>query len=113
MKFDYEITGSETGNYVIRKKGNEAGKKIERKGKETTDTHFFLNIPDNTDNLWNLKKVNDILQTITYEYVYEGTTEKASRKDLTKKDIENILNDIENYKGKTIIIKKPKLYCPR
>jgi type I restriction-modification system DNA methylase subunit len=51
-----------------------------------------------------LRKINPILKTITYEYVYKGTHKKSLSKYLTKADIEKVLGNIEAYKNKTITI---------
>jgi hypothetical protein len=110
MIFNYKWTTKEEGNYAIRKretKEREAGKEIEPKNKQTSDTHFFIWV-DKTDfdTIRNMRKINDILKTITYEYVYRGTDKKSITKYLTKKDIENVIENIEAYKEQTITIEK-------
>jgi hypothetical protein len=108
MLFNYKWTTKEEGNYAIRKreaKGREAGKEIEPKNRQASDTHFFIWVDKNdTDTMYNLYKINTILKTITYEYVYRGIGKKSTTKYLTKKDIENVIENIEAYKGKTIRI---------
>jgi hypothetical protein len=108
MTFNYKWSIKEEGNYAIRKreaKGKEAGKEIEPKNRQTSDTHFFiLGDKKDVDTMYNLYKINNILKTITYEYVYRGTDKKSTTKYLTKKDIEDVIKNIETYKGKTIKI---------
>jgi hypothetical protein len=110
MIFNYKWTTKEEGNYAIRKreaKGQPAGKEIEPKSKQTSATHFFIWVDkDDFDTIRSIRKINEILKTITYEYVYRGKTEKkSSTKYLTKKDIEAVLENVEAYKGKKIKIK--------
>jgi hypothetical protein len=112
MDFAFHWTTQNEGKYSIQKRDTgkkgekdfkEAGKEIERKQtNQTSGTHFFLNIDDG---LWHLAKVNRILKTITYNYVYKETGKKALRRYLTKSDIETILNNITDYENKTIDIK--------
>ena len=107
MTFNYKWTTKANANYAIRRKGNKAGKEIEAKNaKQTADAYFFLfvdkNDTESTDNFY--RKIKPILNTITYEYVYRGTDKKSLSKYLTKKDIEKVLNNIEEYKNKTIRI---------
>jgi hypothetical protein len=111
MDFKFHWTNQKEGKYAIQKRDTgkrgekdfkEAGKEIERKDKQTSKTHFFLTIDDG---LWDVAKINRILKTITYNYVYKGTGKKALRRYLTKSDIETILNNITDYENKTIDIK--------
>jgi nitrogen regulatory protein PII-like uncharacterized protein len=107
MTFNYKWTNKENGNYAIRRKGNNAGKEIVRtNAKQTANAYFFLFVDENdlesTANLYLI--INPILKTITYEYVYRGTEKISLSKYLTKKDIEKVLNNIEEYKNKTIKI---------
>jgi hypothetical protein len=109
MDFRFHWTTQNEGTYAIRKRDagkrgekdfKEAGKEIERKERnQTSKTHFFLNIDNG---LWEVAKINRILKTITYNYVYKGTDRKALRRYLTKSDIETILNNITDYENKTI-----------
>ena len=108
MTFNYKWTNKENGNFAIRRKGNEAGKEIVGKNNnQTADAYFFLFVDkEDTDSSYNLYgKINPILKTITYEYVNKGTEKKSLSKYLTKKDIEKVLNNIEEYENKTIRIK--------
>jgi vacuolar-type H+-ATPase subunit I/STV1 len=112
MSFNYKWTTKEEGNYAIRKRearGREAGKEIEPKGRQTSETHFFIWADRNDyDTMRNIQKINEILKTITYEYVYKGTKNKSSTKYLTKTDIDDVIKNIEEYKGTTIPIEKTK-----
>jgi hypothetical protein len=110
MDFAFHWTNQKDGKHAIQKRDTgkrgqndfrEGGKEIERKGNQTSKTHFFLNIDDG---LWEVAKINRILKTITYNYVYKGTNKKAIRHYLTKTDIETILNNITDYENKTIEI---------
>jgi transcription termination factor NusB len=112
MDFAFHWTTQKDGKYAIRKRDTgkrgennfrEAGKEIERKeGNQTSGTHFFLTIDNG---LWEVAKINRILKTITYNYVYKGTNRKALRRYLAKSDIETILKNITDYENKTIDIK--------
>jgi hypothetical protein len=109
MVFNYKWSDRENGNFAIRKrsvKGIEAGKKIERKGKQTSDTHFFILVDEKDDeSMFNaFYKINKILETIQYDYRQRGTDEKSNNPYLTKKDIENVLNNINKYENGTITI---------
>jgi len=110
MVFNYKLTDKENGNYAIRRKdakGREARKAIEAKNnRQTSENYFFLYVDKNdTDSTYNLfAKINPILKTITYEYVYRGTDKKSFTKYLTKKDIDNVFQNIEEYKNQTIRI---------
>jgi hypothetical protein len=110
MDFAFHWTNQKDGKYAIQKRDTgkrgekdfkEAGKEIERKEKQTSKTHFFLTIDDG---LWDLAKINRILKTITYNYVYKGTNRKAIRQYLKKSDMEKVLNNITDYENKTIDI---------
>jgi len=107
MVFNYKWTDKKNGNFAIRRKGNNAGKEIVGKNSnQTADAYFFLFVDkEDTDSSYNLYgKINPILKTITYEYVNKGTEKKSLSKYLTKKDIEKVLTNIEEYKNKTIKI---------
>jgi hypothetical protein len=110
MDFSFHWTNQKDGNYAIQKRDIgkrgennfiEAGKAIERKEKQTSKTHYFLTIDNG---LWEMSKINRILKTITYNYVYKGTNRKAIRQYLKKTDIEKVLNNITEYENKTIKI---------
>jgi hypothetical protein len=106
--FNYQWTAKENANYAIQKrdmKNKKAGQEIEAKSKQTSKTHYFLFIDKNdVDSMYNRIKINSILKTISYEYVYKDTNEKALSHYLTKADIEKILGNIEKYKDKKITI---------
>jgi nitrogen regulatory protein PII-like uncharacterized protein len=108
MIFRFQWSDSKSGNFAIRRKDTiekKAGQEIERKNRQTTKTHFFLLIDEkDKDNLYLFYRANATLKTITYEYVYKGTNRKALNRYLTKDDIENVLQNIEKYKDKTITI---------
>jgi hypothetical protein len=111
MVFRYKWSDKKNGNFAIRKrggKGNEAGKKLEPKRNQTSDTHFFILVDENDiDSMYNaLHGINRILETIEYDYRQRGTDKKSGAPYLTKKDIEDVLNNIEQYGGenKTKII---------
>jgi nitrogen regulatory protein PII-like uncharacterized protein len=108
MVFKYKWSDKTNGNYAIRRKdakGKPAGKEIVLKSRQTSDTHFFVFINEKDDNsMYNRLKINGILKTITYEYVYRGTDIKSATPYLKKKDIENVIKNIEAYKNKTIRI---------
>lgn len=110
MDFVFHWTNQSEGKYAIQKRDIgkketssfiEAGKEIERKENQTSKTHYFI-IIDN--GLWEVAKINRILKTITYNYIYKGTNRKAIRQYLKKKDIEKVLNNIAEYENKTIRI---------
>jgi hypothetical protein len=106
MDFAYKWVKKQRANYAIAKRntGNkQAGKEIERKDRQTPQAHFFLLI-DKDKYLLEIAKTNNILQTITYEYQYKGTGEKAIRQYLTKEDIDKVLRNIDKMKGKKITI---------
>jgi hypothetical protein len=107
MVFNYEWSNRENGNFAIRKRsvrGIEAGKRIEPKENQTSDTHFFIFVNNNLETMSNLYRINKILETIEYDYRQRGTDKKSGTPYLTKKDIENVLNNIDQYKNKTIKI---------
>jgi hypothetical protein len=106
MVFRYKWSDRENGNFAIRKrtaKGIEAGKKIEPKRNQTSDTHFFILVDKNDiDSMYNaLHGINRILETIKYEYRQRGTDKKSGTPYLTKKDIEGVLNNIDQYRGES------------
>jgi hypothetical protein len=108
MVFKYKWVKKESGNYAIRKRATnkiEAGKELEPIYKsQTSDTHFFLWVDkEDTENMYNLYKVNSILKTIKYEYRYLGSDKKSGTPYLTKSDIENVFNNIEQYKTKKVV----------
>jgi hypothetical protein len=102
MTFDFVWTIKNRGKYAIRKTGVQAGKEIERKDKQSSSTHYFLNVKN--EDLWKVNSINNKLKTITFNFVYEGTKEKSIRQYLSKKDIENIIQNIDTLKGQTITI---------
>ena len=114
MGFSYRWSNQAKGNYAIRKKDAgrkgekdfaEAGKGIEKKDKtHASATHFFLDLDDETRFL-ELPKINAILRTINYEYIYEGSGEKSSRQYLTKQDLETVFNDPKKHENKTVRIR--------
>jgi hypothetical protein len=109
--FKYEWSDRENGNYAIRRKDTKskpAGKEIELKNKQTSDTHLFISINENdTDTMYNRIKINKILETVNFEYVYTGSNKKPLSKYLTKKDIDKLFTNIEGYKNKTVRIEIP------
>jgi hypothetical protein len=108
MVFNYEWSDSKNGNFAIRKRstrGIEAGKEIEIKKNQTSTTHFFILVDkDSIISMSNLYRINQILKTIEYDYRQKGTDKKSGTKYLTKEDIEDVLNNIDQYKNKTIKI---------
>jgi len=107
MVFKYKWSDKENGNFAIRKrkeKGIEAGKRIEPRTNQTSTTHFFILVEKNDDNMYNLILINNILKTIEYDYRQKGTDKKGNSY-LTKKDIENVLNNIDQYKSENKNIK--------
>jgi nitrogen regulatory protein PII-like uncharacterized protein len=108
MVFKYKWCDQKSGNYAIRRKDTKskpAGQEIELKSRQTSDTHFFIFINEkDDDSMFNRLKINGILKTITYEYIYRGTDKKSLTRYLTKKDIENVIKNIEANKNKTIRI---------
>jgi nitrogen regulatory protein PII-like uncharacterized protein len=110
MDFVFQWTTKEKGNYAIQKRDardRKAGQEIEAKNRQTSKTHFFLFIDKNdTDSMYNRIKINTILKTISYEYVYRGTDKKAPAAYLKKTDIEKVIENIEDNKNKTIRIER-------
>jgi len=108
MVFKYKWSDKENGNFAIRKrsaKGIEAGKKIEPKKNQTSDTHFFILVDKNDiESMSNIFRINKILETIKYDYRQRGTNKKSGTPYLTKKNIEDVLNNIDKYKNQTIKI---------
>ena len=112
MSFKYKWSDREKGNYAIRRKDTNtkpAGKEIEPKQKQTSETHFFLFIDTNDENnMYDFyANINPILKTIKYEYVYKETGNNALTRYLTKEDIDDVLQNIQEYRNKTITIKIP------
>jgi len=104
MVFKYKWSDREKGNFAIRKrsvKGIEAGKKIEPKKNQTSDTHFFILVDKNdVDSMYNaLHGINVILENVEYDYREKETNKKSGNAYLTKKDIEDVLNNIDQYKN--------------
>jgi len=111
MDFKYRWTNRKRGGYAIRKTDagkrgtkdfREAGKAIEKtEAGHTSKTHFFLDLDDGTRFI-ELPKINNILKTVTYNYVWEGTGEKAARQYLTKGDFDKVFGDPKAYENGTL-----------
>jgi hypothetical protein len=115
MNFEYQWTDKGKGNYAIRKIGSktkkQAGKEIERLDKQTASTHHILRIEPKY--AYEVIKINKILQTITFIYVESGTKQRSIRQYLSKTDLDGILQNIEGYKNKEIIIELSAPKMPR
>ena len=103
MVFNYKWSDSKQGNYAIRRKDTKdrpAGKEIEPKHRQTSDTHFFIWVDKNdVESMYSLYKINPILKTITYDYISRGTDKKSLTRYLTKNDIDKVLEKIINNTG--------------
>jgi len=106
MDFKYKWSDKENGNFAIKKR-NSKGIRIEpKRNQQTSDTHYFIlvNVND-TDSMYNaMRGLNIILETINFDYRQRETDKKSGTPFLKKEHIEDVLNNIDQYKNKTIKI---------
>jgi hypothetical protein len=106
MIFKYKWSDKENGNFAIKKR-NAKGIRIElKKDQQTSDTHYFILVNKNdTDSMYNaMRGLNIILETINFDYRQKGTNKKSGNPFLKKEDIVDVLDNIEQYRNKTIKI---------
>jgi len=105
MVFNYKWSDKKNGNFAIKKR-NSKGIRIElKRNQQTEDTHYFILVENDTESMYNaMRGLNIILETINFDYRQKGTNKKSGNPYLTKKDIENIIVNIDQYRNKTITI---------
>jgi len=106
MVFKYEWSDKKNGNFAIKKR-NSKGIRIEpKRNQQTKDSHYFILVNNNdTDSMYNaMRGLNIILETINFDYKQKETDKKSGTPFLKKEHIDNVLNNIEQYKNKTITI---------
>jgi hypothetical protein len=106
MVFNYKWSDKENGNFAIKKR-NSKGIRIEKvRNQQTSDSYYFILVDVNDkESMYNaLRGLNIILDTITFDYRQKETDKKSGTPFLKKESIENVLNNIEQYKNKTITI---------